>query len=94
MGCDEVRDEVLLLARLARVAIEQFLESIVRTHAGLHHLRQRPLANRFRRDFQIAADMVLRQFLDVLRRFDREVVAHARGNQHLLDAGQLPRLAI
>ena len=94
MGRDEVRDQVLLLARLLRELVEQLLEPVVGTHAGLHHLRQRPFANGLRRDLQVAANVVLREFLDVLRRLDGEVIAHPRGDQHFLDARQLARATI
>src|SRR6185312_16570973 len=63
-------------------------------HAGLHHHRQRPGFRVFRCDFQIAADMVLSQLLDVGRALDREVVAQARGDMHALHAGDRTRLAI
>jgi hypothetical protein len=66
--------------------LEQLLEAVVRADARLHHLRQRPFADRFRRDLQIAADVMLDQFLHVLGRFDREVVAHARTDQHFANA--------
>jgi hypothetical protein len=46
------------------------------------------------RDLQVAAGVVLRELLDPLGRFDREVVAHAGGDQDLLDARQRARLAI
>jgi hypothetical protein len=61
--------------------------------AGLHHFRQRPLADGLRRDLQVAA-RVVGQFLHVLRRLDREVVAHAGGDQHLLDALQAARAPV
>ena len=94
MRRDEVRNQVLLLAGRLRKAVEELLELVVRADAGLHHLRQRPFADRLGRDLEIAARVVLRELLDVLGRLDRQVVANARGDQHLLDARQLARLAI
>ena len=43
------------------------------------------------RDLEVAADVVLHQFLHVLRRLHREVVAQARADQDLLDARQRAR---
>ncbi len=43
------------------------LEAVVGAHAGLHHLRQRSLARMLGRDLQVAADVMLHQFLHVLR---------------------------
>ena len=88
MRRDEVRNQVLLLAGFLRILVEQLLELVVRADARLHHLRQRAFADRFGRDLEIAADVMLHQFLHVLRRFDREVIAHARTDQHFLDTGQ------
>src|SRR5690606_5099995 len=48
----------------------------------------------FRRDLQVAANVVRDQFLYVLRVLYRQIVAQAGGNQDLLDAGQGARLAI
>ena len=42
---DEIGDQVLLLARLLGVAVEQFLEPVVGADARLHHLRQRAFAD-------------------------------------------------
>ncbi len=94
MRRDEVRDQVLLLARFLREFLEQLLEAVIRADAGLHHLRQRPFADRFRRDLEIAADVMLDQLLDVLGRLDREVVTHARADQHLADSRQRARAPI
>ena len=58
MRGDEIRNEVLLLARLLRVLVEQLLEFVVGADARLHHLRQRALADRLGRDLQIAAGVV------------------------------------
>src|SRR5690606_35891828 len=74
------------LTRLLRIALEQLLEAVVGRDSRLHHFRQRPFADRLGRDLEVAADVVLDEFLHVLGRFDREVVAHARGDQYLLDA--------
>ena len=94
MRGDEVGDQVLLLAGLLRIAVEQLLEAVVGAHSRLHHLRQRAVAQMLRGDLQIATDVVLREFAHVLGRLDREVIAHTRCDQHLLDAGQRARLAI
>jgi hypothetical protein len=53
-----------------------------------------PLADRFRRDLEITASVVLGELLHVLGRFDREVVAHAGCDQHFADARQRARLAV
>src|SRR5690606_41804476 len=47
----------------------------------------------FRRDLQVAANVVCDQFLYVLRVLYRQVVTQAGGNQDLLDAGAGARLA-
>ena len=65
MRGDEVGDEVLLFARFFGVLLEQLFETVVRAHFGLHHFGQRPCLGVLRRDFQIAADVVLHQFFDV-----------------------------
>ncbi len=94
VGGDEVGDQVLLLARLFGILVEQLLEAVVAAHARLHHLGERALFGVFRRDLEVAADVVLGQLLDVARIFHRDVVAHARGDQDLLDALEVARLAI
>ena len=81
---DEIRDQVLLLAGLLRVLVEQLLEAVVGADAGLHHFRQRALADGLGRDFEIAAGMMGGEFLDILGRFDRQVVAHAGSDQNFL----------
>ncbi len=77
MRGDEVRNQVLLLAGLARKLVEQRLEPVVAADARLHHLRQRPVLGVLGRDLEVAADVMGHQFLDVGRRLDREVVAQA-----------------
>lgn len=77
VGRDEVGDQVLLLARLFGILVEQLLEAVVAAHARLHHLGERPLLGVLWGNFQIAADVVLGQLLDVARIFHRYVVAHA-----------------
>ncbi len=94
MGGDEVRNQILLLARFLRVFIEELLEPIVCADARLHHLRERTLADRFRRNLEIAADVMLHELLHVLGRFDCKVVAYARADQDLLDPGQCARTPI
>src|SRR5215469_794483 len=94
MGRDEVRDEVLLLAGLARVAVEQLLEAVVGADPRLHHHRQRPVRNRLRGDLQIAAGVVLGQLLHILRRLDSQVITHAGGDEDFADAGQPADLAV
>ncbi len=70
------------------------LKRVVVGYARLHHLRERPLLGVLGGDLQISADMVLHQFLHVLRRLDREVVAQARPDQHFLDALQRTRAPV
>ncbi len=94
VGGDEVGDQVLLLARLFGILVEQLLEAVVAAHARLHHLGERALLGVFRRDLEVAADVVLGQLLDVARIFHRDVVTHAGGDQDLLDALEVARLAI
>ncbi len=94
MGGDEVGDQVLLLARLFGVFVEQLLELVVAAHARLHHLGERPLLGVFRRDLEVAADVVLGQFLDIAGIFHRDVVTHAGGDEDLLDPLEVARLAI
>ena len=67
MGGDEVGDEVLLLASLTREFLEQRFELLVARYRRLHHVRQRAGFGVFRRDFEVAADVMGDQFLDVFR---------------------------
>ena len=85
VGGDEVGDQVLLLARVARKLLEHGPELLEAAHTGLHHLRQRPVFGVLRRDLEVAAHVVGDQLLDVLGRGHRQVVAQARGDHHLLD---------
>lgn len=94
VGRDEVGDQVLLLARLFGILVEQLLEAVVAAHARLHHLGERALLGVFRCDLEVAADVVLGQLFDVARIFHRYVVAHPGGDQYFLDALHIPRLAI
>src|SRR6185437_14864572 len=94
VGRDEVGNEVLLLAGLARVAVEQRLEAVVGADARLHHHRQGSLRDRLRGDLEVAARMMLGQLLHVLRRLHGEVVAHAGGDEHLADPRKLAHLAV
>ncbi len=94
VGRDEVGDQILLLARLFGILVEQLLEAVVAAHARLHHLGERALFGMFRCDLQVTADVVLGQLLDVARIFHRDVVAHPGGDQYLLDPLHIPRLAV
>src|SRR4029077_16007299 len=73
---------------------EELLEAVVGGDAGLHHLRQRAFRQRLGGDLEIAAGVVLRELLDVLGRFDGEVVTHARGDQHFAYSGERARRAV
>ena len=86
---DEVRDQELLLAGLGAVLLEHRLEAVVAADAGLHHLRERPGLGVLGRDLQVAAHVVLHQFLHVGGRLHGQVVAQAGADQHLLHARQL-----
>lgn len=94
VGRDEVGDQVLLLARLLGILVEQLLEAVVAAHARLHHLGERALFGVLGRDLEVAADVVLSQLLDVARIFHRDVVAHPGGDQDFLDPLHIPRLAV
>lgn len=94
VGGDKVGDQVLLLARLFGVFVEQLLELVVAAHARLHHLGERALLGVFRRNLEVAADVVLGQLLDIAGIFDRDVVTHTGGDQDLLDPLEVARLAI
>jgi hypothetical protein len=59
MRGDEVRDQVLLLARLLREFVEHRLERVVARNRRLHHVRQRPGFGVLRRNLQVAANVVL-----------------------------------
>ncbi len=91
---DEVRDQVLLLAGLARELLEHGLEAVVGADAGLHHLGERTALGMFGRDLQVAADMVGDQLLHIGGRFHRKVITQAGGDQHPLDARQGACLAV
>src|SRR6185437_6581872 len=94
VGRNEVGNQVLLLAGLARVALEERLEAVVGADSRLHHHRQRTLRDRFRRDLEISARVMLGELPDVFGGLDGEVVAHARGDEHLANAGKLADLAV
>ena len=94
VGGDEVRDEVLLLARFLRVLLEHLLEAVVAADAGLHHLVQRAALGVLRGDLEVAADVVGHQLLDVLGGLHGQVVAQAGGDEDLLHAGQCARLPV
>ena len=65
MRGDEIGNQILLFANLFRVFIEQFLEAVIGADPGLHHFRERPVAHVLGRNLQVAADVMLHQFLDV-----------------------------
>ena len=88
VGRDEVRDQVLLLARLFRELLEHALEAVVGADARLHHLVERAFLGMLRGNLQVAANVVGHQFAHILRRLDRQVVAQARGDQDLLNPRQ------
>ncbi len=94
MRGDEVRDQILLFARLLRVGVEQLLKAIVAAHARLHHLRQRAFFGVLRRNLQITADVVRRQLFDIARIFHGDVVTHPGGDEDLFDALQVARAAV
>ncbi|AIJ47165.1 hypothetical protein O987_15270 [Comamonas testosteroni TK102] len=94
VGGDEIGNQELLLAGLFAELLEQLLELVIAADARLHHLGQRALLGVLGGDLQIAAHMVLDQFLDVLGRLHGQVVAQTRADQDLLDAGQLARAAV
>ncbi len=94
MRGDEVRDQVLLLARLFRELLEHLFEAIVGADARLHHLGQRPFFSMLRCNLQVTAHVVGDQLLDVFRRLHGQVVTQPGGNQNLLHPRQIPSLAI
>ncbi|KIG14484.1 hypothetical protein DB30_06711 [Enhygromyxa salina] len=91
---DEVGDQVLLLASLLAVALEQLLEALVGADPGLHHLGQRPRGDVLGGELEVAAHVMGDQLAHVLGRLDGEVVAQARSDQDLLDAGQRAGLTV
>ena len=94
VGCDEVRNQKLLLARFKRELVKHLLELVIVANAWLHHLGQRALLSVLRRNFEVAAHMVLHQLFHVLWRLDRKVVAQTRADQNLLDPFQRPATAV
>ena len=94
MGGDEVGDEVLLLASLTREFLEQRFELLVARYRRLHHVRQRAGFGVFRRDFEVAADVMRHQFLDVFRRANGKVITQPGADQDPLDPRHRPRLAV
>ena len=94
VGCDEVRHQVLLLARQRRELLEHLAEFLVGTDARLHHLGERVLLGVLGRDLEQAADVVGDELLHVLRRAHRQVVAQARADGDALDARHRARLAV
>lgn len=94
MGGDEVRDQILLFARLLRVGVEQLFKTIVAAHARLHHLRQRAFFGVLRRNLEIATNVVRRQLFDVARIFHGDVITHPGRDEDLLDALQIARAAV
>ncbi len=94
MRGNEVRDQVLFLARLFRELLEHALEAVIGADTRLHHLVQRATLGMLRGNLQVTADVVGDQLLDVLRRLHRQVVTQARGNQDLLHTRQGASLAV
>src|SRR5471032_2327615 len=88
VGGDEVRNQVLLLARFLGILLEHALELVIAANARLHHLVERTFLGVFRGDFQVATHVVGHQFLDVLRRLDRQVITQARSDEDLLHTRQ------
>ena len=62
---DEIGNEILFLARLAREAFKQHAELLEGSNAGLSHLFERPGLTVLRRDLEVATHMVLDQLFDV-----------------------------
>jgi hypothetical protein len=91
---DEVRNQVLLLARLLREALEHLLEAIVGADARLHHLVEGTVLGVFRGNLEEPTHVVGDQLLHILGRTHGQVVAQPRADEHLLDAGDRPRLAV
>ena len=94
VGCDEVRNQILLLASLSAVLVKHLFEAVVAADAWLHHHRQRTAFGVLGRDLQIATDMVRHQLFHILGAFDREVVAQARTNEDFFHATQGARFAV
>src|SRR5471032_1344769 len=88
VGGDEVRNQVLLLARFLGILLEHALELVIAANARLHHLVERTFLGVFRGDLQVTTHVVSHQLLDVFRRLDREVVAQAGSDQDLLHTRQ------
>ena len=94
MRGDEIGDEILLLACLLRKFFEQLLEPVIGADAGLHHFGKRAGFGVLGRDLEVAADVMRDQLLHIFRRFDGQVIAHPRGDQDFLDAGQATRAPV
>ena len=67
VGRDEVRDQILLLARLLRGFLEHRLELVIGADARLHHVLEHIVLGVLGRDLQVAANVMGDQFLDVFR---------------------------
>ena len=77
VGCDEVRDKVLLFAGFFAELLKHLFEAVIRANARLHHLGQGPRLGVLGRNLEVAAHMVGDQFFDVLRRAHGQVVTQA-----------------
>jgi hypothetical protein len=71
---DEVRDQILLLARLFGVLFEELLEAIVGADSRLHHFGEGRLGDVFGGDLQVATHMMSDELFYVLGRFDCEII--------------------
>ena len=94
VGCDEIGNEVLLLADFSRKPVEHLFELVIAADARLHHLGEWPLLGVLRGDLQVTAHMVLNQLLHILGRLHSQVVAQAGADQYLFDAFERPAPAV
>ena len=87
MSRDVIRDQVLLFPSLFGRAAKLAGELVVALKARLFHQLQHIFRDMLGRDRELPADVVRGQLFDVLGRARGQVVAHARGDEHLADAG-------
>ena len=83
---DQIRDEILLLARRFGRVGEEFAELFVIADLRFVHQAQNRVVDVFRRRFQVAADVMRRQLADELRRKVREVGSDSGRDQNAFDA--------
>ena len=98
VGGDEIRDDLLVESLLAVDAVKDGLEAVEEVEGGLAHQVEDVGAGVLRSHFQASADMardeLARVFLRrsvgllVLAAMEQQVVAHARSDKTLLDAGE------